>query len=476
MADWVPLSQVLGNIPAMAMGGGGVAVAAAAEPQLVDLPPNLHWSIVLILGLITRQLFNLVWALLQGNWARKLSGDNKPLVLVAMYPAGMVAGVLTIVLFRVLAALGGLFFIAGAIVYLVRNVQHQSRDGGILQFHREHRIATERCDDILFQHGLHPISHKQHCPLEEDGCAQVTDHERSMPSPRTRRLMLDEETLQRLLQGWPLIQITGKAGIPPEIYRFTYNLRGLYVSGSGEILERDSHVLEVNLTLGYPRRAPQCRMLTPVFHPNFDDSMVCIGDFWAASEGLDQLIIRIGRMISYQEYNTKSPLNGLAAKWAAQNSHLLPIDPRPIAPPFNDAGPIPAPPGGEATPSPQPPVEIPAPVPVVDEQWPDRIVIASEPPAISVPDVPKPVETKIEAAPLADGGGSRDWMRVISISVLVVALAAFIVWLGLYRQRHFGAGKHRDAAEHTLRQSSPGRRPRSRAQACQLCGAISPEL
>jgi hypothetical protein len=93
----------------------------------------------------------------------------------------------------------------------------------------------------------------------------------------------------------PLIQITGQAGIPTEFYRFTYNLRGLYVSMSGEILERDSQVLEVNLTLGYPRRAPQCRMLTAVFHPNFDDSMVCIGDFWAASEGLDDLIIRIGR-------------------------------------------------------------------------------------------------------------------------------------------------------------------------------------
>jgi hypothetical protein len=103
----------------MAMAGGGVAVATAAEPQLVELPPNLHWSIVLILGLLTRQLFNLVWALLQGNWARKLSGDNKPLVLVAMYPAGMVAGFLTIVLFRSAAALGGLFIIAGAIVYLV---------------------------------------------------------------------------------------------------------------------------------------------------------------------------------------------------------------------------------------------------------------------------------------------------------------------------------------------------------------------
>jgi hypothetical protein len=119
MIDWVPLSQVLGNIPAIAVSGGGVAVAAAAEPQLVPLPPNLHWSIVLILGFLTKQLFNLIWALVQGNWARKLSGDNKPLVLVAMYPAGMVAGILTMALYRGAAALGGLFIIAGAIVYLV---------------------------------------------------------------------------------------------------------------------------------------------------------------------------------------------------------------------------------------------------------------------------------------------------------------------------------------------------------------------
>jgi ubiquitin-protein ligase len=196
-----------------------------------------------------------------------------------------------------------------------------------------------------------------------------------MPSPRTRRLMLDEETLQRLLQGWPLIQITGKAGMPPEIYRFTYHVRGLYVSGSGEILERDTHVLEVNLTLGYPRRAPQCRMLTPIFHPNFDDSMVCIGDFWAASEGLDDLIIRIGRMIAYQEYNTKSPLNGLAAKWAAQNAHLLPIDPRPVAPPFKDGERAEAPKVEEAPAAALPVVEVPTPV---ADPWSEKIVIGAE--------------------------------------------------------------------------------------------------
>lgn len=151
-----------------------------------------------------------------------------------------------------------------------------------------------------------------------------------MASPRIRRLTQDYELLKRVLHGSPAVQITGTAGLPPEIYRFTYTLKGLYVSPTGDILERDTHILEVNLTLDYPRRAPQCRMLTPVFHPNFDETSVCIGDFWAASEGLDDLIFRIGRMISYQEYNTKSPLNGLAAKWAAEHPGLLPVDPKPI--------------------------------------------------------------------------------------------------------------------------------------------------
>src|SRR6266481_3279150 len=160
-----------------------------------------------------------------------------------------------------------------------------------------------------------------------------------MLSPRIRRLKVDHESLLQRFAGSQIIRIAGTAGLPPEIYRFQYNLRGLYVGANGAILERNEHLLEVNLTLGYPRRAPQCRMLTPVFHPNFDDSTVCIGDFWAASEGLDDLIIRIGRMIAYQEYNTKSPLNGLAAKWAEQHAQLFPVDARDIAPPLEKVAP-----------------------------------------------------------------------------------------------------------------------------------------
>src|SRR5882762_10011472 len=186
-----------------------------------------------------------------------------------------------------------------------------------------------------------------------------------MLSPRIRRLKLDYDQMVEKLAGWPLIQITGTAGMPPEVYRFAYYIKGLFVAANGEIQERLQHHLEVNLSLGYPRRAPQCRMLTPVFHPNFDDSTVCIGDFWAASEGLDDLIIRIGRMIAYQEYNTKSPLNGLAAKWAEQHASLLPIDARNVSPPAaqsaNAASAAQLDGAGPAFPVPTAPAETPAP-------------------------------------------------------------------------------------------------------------------
>jgi ubiquitin-protein ligase len=176
-----------------------------------------------------------------------------------------------------------------------------------------------------------------------------------MLSPRVRRLKLDYELLSTRFRGWPLIQISGTAGMPPEVYRFTYLIRGLYVASNGDIVERDEHVMEVNLSLGYPRRPPHCRMVTPIFHPNFDASSVCIGDFWAASEGLDDLIVRVGRMIAYQEYNTKSPLNGLAAKWAAQHPELLPVDAREIAPPSLEVSEAASSPSPAAAPAEQPP-------------------------------------------------------------------------------------------------------------------------
>ncbi|GAC1670362.1 MAG: hypothetical protein PVS2B2_00840 [Candidatus Acidiferrum sp.] len=120
LADWLPVSQILGNIPAPPV---AAAVTAAPPPDLVPLAPNLHWGILLLLVVLTRQFFNWIWAFVLANWARKLTGNNKPMVLVAMYPAGFLTGML-VILFgaathsEITAAVGGICILAGAIVYI----------------------------------------------------------------------------------------------------------------------------------------------------------------------------------------------------------------------------------------------------------------------------------------------------------------------------------------------------------------------
>jgi hypothetical protein len=121
LADWVPVSQILGNIPIPA---AAPAVTAAPPQDLVSLPPNLHWIILLILVLITRQLFNWIWAFVLANWARRLSGKNTAMVLVAMYPGGFIAGVIAMAMSAqmqspAIAGIGGLLIIGGAIAYIV---------------------------------------------------------------------------------------------------------------------------------------------------------------------------------------------------------------------------------------------------------------------------------------------------------------------------------------------------------------------
>src|SRR5207247_1798012 len=92
------------------------------------------------------------------------------------------------------------------------------------------------------------------------------------------------------------------------------------------------HLVEIALPRNYPRVPPQCRMLTPIFHPNIAPHAVCIGDHWSAGEPLSSIIVRIGEMIAYQSYNTKSPLNGEAARWVSEHVEELPLDPVSLLP------------------------------------------------------------------------------------------------------------------------------------------------
>jgi len=149
---------------------------------------------------------------------------------------------------------------------------------------------------------------------------------------RLRRLQSDAIQMTEAFAGSELIRVVGATGDPPEVYRVEYAVRGLQPGEGKDPIERDDHLVELQLTSEYPRLSPRCRMLTPVFHPNIDEATICVGDHWTAGERLAALVVRIGEMIAYQAYNIRSPLNAEAAMWADLNAHKFPIDSRNLHP------------------------------------------------------------------------------------------------------------------------------------------------
>jgi ubiquitin-protein ligase len=151
--------------------------------------------------------------------------------------------------------------------------------------------------------------------------------------PRLKRLYSDAERVATRLAKSPYIRLIEMRGIPPDYYRIEYNIRGIETVHGNNVIWRDKHEIELQLTSEYPNRQPTCTMLTPIFHPNISPSRICIGDHWTAGEKLVDLIFRIGEMIVYQSYNIRSPLDGKAARWADENEHLLPTDTADLIPP-----------------------------------------------------------------------------------------------------------------------------------------------
>ncbi|MBI3831071.1 MAG: hypothetical protein HY291_16245 [Planctomycetes bacterium] len=145
-------------------------------------------------------------------------------------------------------------------------------------------------------------------------------------SVRMRRLKADYDKLCTVFMQNSKIRIKKTLGNPPEKYQLEYLVTGMEKKLDGKMTLRSNFLVEITLTGSYPRMAPQCKMLTPVFHPNIAPHAICIGDHWAAGEALVNLVVRIAEMFSYQSYNIKSPLNGEAAKWAVENQDRLPLD------------------------------------------------------------------------------------------------------------------------------------------------------
>jgi len=74
----------------------------------------------------------------------------------------------------------------------------------------------------------------------------------------------------------------------------------------------------IELSARYPFEPPNVFLDPPIFHPNvYTSGHVCLGLKWIPTEGLDLLVRRIARIVTFDPsvVNTSSPANSDAAYW-----------------------------------------------------------------------------------------------------------------------------------------------------------------
>jgi hypothetical protein len=93
---WVPVYQLLASGPDCAAAqplphGGAQSYDVAVDP----VPPNLHWAIVMVLGMVTASVFTVAWGIVQAVWVRRIKPESKalPYLLLAI-GAGVLGAVI----------------------------------------------------------------------------------------------------------------------------------------------------------------------------------------------------------------------------------------------------------------------------------------------------------------------------------------------------------------------------------------------
>jgi ubiquitin-protein ligase len=122
------------------------------------------------------------------------------------------------------------------------------------------------------------------------------------------------------------ISIKPGDGDPPERYDVTYHITGLHQNKNKEVHEAKHHSITITIPFGFPHFPPNCKPISPIFHPDFDQAAICIGDFWNKESTLPDLIFHIGQMISGEVFSTDNAFNEEAVIWYRQHNDRLPFE------------------------------------------------------------------------------------------------------------------------------------------------------
>jgi ubiquitin-protein ligase len=151
--------------------------------------------------------------------------------------------------------------------------------------------------------------------------------------PRQARLVVELERVRALKQLSGIVDFEA-LGDPPERYTLTFRGRGIAgISPEKNAEYGDLHRVDLRLPYTFPRRAPDLRWLTPIFHPNISFSgyitLESVGLQWEDDLGLDAICERLWDVARFAYVDEGKSTNLAANSWlGAQTLLHLPIDRR----------------------------------------------------------------------------------------------------------------------------------------------------
>jgi ubiquitin-protein ligase len=151
---------------------------------------------------------------------------------------------------------------------------------------------------------------------------------------RKERLKAELEAMRALARQSSVLEFEAE-GDAPDKYKLTFRGRGIKCRPArGATVEYvDLHRCEVRLGIDFPRRPPEVRWLTPIFHPNISYSgylnLKDCGLTWAEGLTLDVLCERFWDMARLAWFDLAAAMDSMAKIWFhTQRDVSIPVDAR----------------------------------------------------------------------------------------------------------------------------------------------------
>lgn len=153
---------------------------------------------------------------------------------------------------------------------------------------------------------------------------------------RDERLVAELEAMRALNKASNILDFEF-SGEPPDRYSITLRGKGISrdTSARADVETVELHKIDLRLPYSYPKRPPDIRWITPIFHPNISFSgfinLKDVGLPWDQDLGLDVVCERLWDVARLQFMDLDKATNYAAKNWFEDESKLqLPVDHRPL--------------------------------------------------------------------------------------------------------------------------------------------------